>query len=76
MTFEPDRVRPVTFDSYSTLVDVEAAEAAAATLADRVPDPEAVSRRWRSRSLAYAFVASVIDASRPFDEMNRDAPEA
>jgi 2-haloacid dehalogenase len=73
MTFEPDRVRSVTFDSYSTLVDVEAA---AATLADRVPDPEAVSRRWRSRSLAYAFVASVIDASRPFDEMNRDAPGA
>ncbi|ELZ40856.1 haloacid dehalogenase [Halorubrum saccharovorum DSM 1137] len=70
MSFDPDRVRTVTFDSYSTLVDVEAAEAA---LADRVPDPEPVSRLWRSRSLAYTFVANAIDAYQPFYEMNRDA---
>ena len=70
MSFEPDRVRTVTFDSYSTLVDVEAAEAA---LADRVADPEPVSRLWRSRSLAYTFVANAVDAYQPFYEMNRDA---
>jgi 2-haloacid dehalogenase len=70
MPLDPDRVRTVTFDSYSTLVDVEAAEAA---LADRVPDPEPVSRLWRSRSLAYTFVANAIDAYQPFYEMNRDA---
>jgi 2-haloacid dehalogenase len=63
-------VSTVTFDSYSTLVDVDAAEAA---LADRVPDPEPVSRLWRSRSLAYTFVANQIDAYRPFYELNRDA---
>jgi 2-haloalkanoic acid dehalogenase type II len=70
MSFEPDRVRTVTFDSYSTLVDVEAAEAA---LADRVADPEPVSRLWRSRSLAYTFVANAVDAYQPFYQMNRDA---
>ncbi|WP_435096239.1 haloacid dehalogenase type II [Halorubrum sp. N11] len=70
MSLDPDRVQTVTFDSYSTLVDVEAAEAA---LADRVPDPEPVSRLWRSRSLAYTFVANAIDAYQPFYEMNRDA---
>jgi 2-haloacid dehalogenase len=70
MSFDPERVRTVTFDSYSTLVDVEAAEAA---LADRVSDPEPVSRLWRSRSLAYTFVANAIDAYEPFYEMNRDA---
>jgi 2-haloacid dehalogenase len=70
MAFDPDRVTTVTFDSYSTLVDVEAAEAA---LADRVPEPESVSRLWRSRSLAYTFVANQIDAYQPFYEMNRDA---
>ena len=70
MPLDPDRVQTVTFDSYSTLVDVEAAEAA---LADRVPDPEPVSRLWRSRSLAYTFVANAIDAYQPFYEMNRDA---
>ena len=63
MAFDPDRVSTVTFDSYSTLVDVEAAEAA---LADRVPDPEPVSRLWRSRSLAYAFVSNAVDAYQPF----------
>jgi len=70
MTFDPDRVTTITFDSYSTLVDVEAAETA---LADRVPDPESVSRLWRSRSLAYTFVANQVDAYQPFYEMNRDA---
>jgi len=70
MSFDPDRVTTVTFDSYSTLVDVEAAEAA---LADRVPDPEPVSALWRSRSLAYTFVANQIGAYQPFYEMNRDA---
>jgi 2-haloacid dehalogenase len=70
MALDADRVTTVTFDSYSTLVDVAAAEAA---LADRVPDPEPVSRLWRSRSLAYTFVANAIDAYQPFYEMNRDA---
>ena len=70
MSFDPDRVATVTFDSYSTLVDVDAAEDA---LADRVPDPEPVSALWRSRSLAYTFVANAVDAYQPFYEMNRDA---
>ncbi len=70
MSFDPERVTTVTFDSYSTLVDVDAAERA---LADRVADPEPVSRLWRSRSLAYTFVANQIDAYQPFYEMNRDA---
>jgi len=70
MTLDADRVRTVTFDSYSTLVDVDAAERA---LADRVEDPEPVSRLWRSRSLAYTFVANQTDAYQPFYEMNRDA---
>jgi len=39
MGFEPDQVSTVTFDSYSTLVDVDAAENA---LAERVDDPQPV----------------------------------
>ncbi len=70
MTIDTDRVRTVTFDSYSTLVDVDAAEQA---LADRVDDPEPVSRLWRSRSLAYTFVSNQVDAYQPFYEMNRNA---
>ncbi|XVH33520.1 haloacid dehalogenase type II (plasmid) [Haloferacaceae archaeon DSL9] len=70
MSFDPDRVRTVTFDSYSTLVDVDAAETA---LARRVDDPEPISKLWRARSLEYTFVANQIDAYQPFYEMNRDA---
>ncbi|EMA29776.1 haloacid dehalogenase type II [Haloarcula japonica] len=70
MPFDPDRVTTITFDSYSTIVDVEAAQKA---LADRVDDPRPVSRLWRSRSLAYTFLANQIDAYKPFYEMNRDA---
>ena len=70
MEFDPGQVSTVTFDSYSTLVDVDAAEKA---LSDRVADPEPVSKLWRARSLEYTFVANAIDAYQPFYEMNRDA---
>ncbi|WP_042661825.1 haloacid dehalogenase type II [Haloferax sp. ATB1] len=70
MGFDSAQVSTVTFDSYSTLVDVDAAEKA---LADRVEDPQPVSKLWRARSLEYTFVANAIDAYQPFYEMNRDA---
>jgi len=70
MTFDAERVSTVTFDSYSTLVDVEAAQTA---LAERVADPEPVSRLWRARSLEYTMVANFVDAYQPFYEVNRDA---
>ena len=72
MAFDPDRVSTITFDSYSTIVDVDAVEAA---LAAHVDDPEPVSRLWRARSLEYTFVANHTDAYQPFYEMNRDALE-
>ena len=62
----------VTFDSYSTLVDVEAVEAA---LSDAVDDPEPVSNHWRSRSLLYTIVANEIDAYDTFYALNRAALE-
>ncbi|MEF8778193.1 MAG: haloacid dehalogenase type II [Natronomonas sp.] len=70
MPFDPEQVTTITFDSYSTLVDVDAAENA---LADRVDNPEPVSKLWRARSLEYTFVANQTDAYQPFYEMNRDA---
>ena len=72
MAFDPEAVSTVTFDSYSTLVDVDAAEKA---LAERVSDPEPISKLWRARSLEYTFVANHVDAYQPFYEMNRDALE-
>ncbi|WP_435316808.1 haloacid dehalogenase type II [Haloarchaeobius sp. TZWSO28] len=70
MSFDQSQVSTVTFDSYSTLVDVDAAEDA---LAARVEDPEPVSRLWRARSLEYTFVGNHVDVYKPFYEVNRDA---
>ncbi|QSW99744.1 haloacid dehalogenase type II [Haloterrigena alkaliphila] len=70
MAFAPDRVTTITFDSYSTIVDVDAAVQA---LTDHVDDPEPVSTLWRLRSLEYTLVANYLDAYQPFYEMNRDA---
>jgi 2-haloacid dehalogenase len=72
MSFDPDRVETLTFDSYGTLVDVAAVEAALANV-DGVTDPEPVSNHWRSRSLLYTMVANAIDAYQPFYELNRAA---
>lgn len=66
------QVETVTFDSYSTLVDVAAVESA---LADVVDDPEPVSNHWRSRSLLYTTVANEVDAYDTFYALNRAALE-
>ncbi|MFC7133820.1 MULTISPECIES: haloacid dehalogenase type II [Salinibaculum] len=70
MSFDDEAVTTLTFDSYSTLVDVDAA---AQALAARVEDPEPVSKLWRSRSIEYTLVSNHIDAYQTFYEMNRDA---
>ncbi len=72
MAFDADLVTTVTFDSYSTLVDVNAVEAA---LADHhaVDDPEPISRTWRERSIQYTLVGNQTDTYKPFYEVNRDA---
>lgn len=67
-----DSIKTITFDSYSTLVDVEAVETA---LADRVDDPEPISQHWRSRSLLYTLVTNEIDQYDSFYALNRAALE-
>lgn len=70
MAFDAEQATTVTFDSYSTIVDVDSVDGA---LAEHVEDPEPVSRLWRARSLEYTFVANQIDAYQPFYEMLHDA---
>ena len=66
MPFDPERVETVTFDSYSTLVDVGAARE---RLAAHVENPTLVAGRWRARALAYTFVTDALDDYRPFSEL-------
>ena len=66
MTFEADRVRTLTIDSYSTVVDFRAA---ARALDGRVEDPEAVAAVWRERSLTYGSMSNSLGGYEPFREM-------
>jgi 2-haloacid dehalogenase len=63
---ELDRVETVTFDSYTTLVDVDAAAEVLADRVETIENPEAVSRLWRSRNMMYSVIANDIDAYHPF----------
>lgn len=58
MSFDPDAVETIAFDSYGTLVDVSTVEH---RLSEYVDDPSAVSTIWRDRSLTYAMVGNAID---------------
>lgn len=72
MTFDPDLVEAVTFDSYSTLVDIATTIEA---LDGHVEEPIRVGRTWRIQSLIYAFAASAMDQYEPFWDLCRYALE-
>ncbi|WP_049925803.1 haloacid dehalogenase type II [Halopiger goleimassiliensis] len=75
MTFDPDAVKTLAFDSYGTLVDVSGvAESLSEHLDDH--DPSLVARIWRQRSLANAMVGNAIGEYDAFYEMNRQALRA
>ncbi|NUC71607.1 haloacid dehalogenase type II [Haloterrigena sp. SYSU A558-1] len=72
MSFDPDAVETLAFDSYGTLVDVAAV---AEPISERVDefDPSLVAKIWRQRSLANAMVGNAIGEYDAFYEMNRNA---
>lgn len=70
MSFDPDAVETIAFDSYGTIVDVTAVEE---PLSEYVDSPGAVSKLWRNRSLLYAMVGNAIEEYDSFYEMNRHA---
>ena len=74
MTFSPERVSTVTFDSYSTLVDVTPAtfEDVLTSVTD---DPQPVAELWRRRSLEYAKTSNYVGGYQPFYDFNRAALE-
>ena len=72
MAFDPDRVTTITFDSYSTLVDVDATAAALTEHTD-IDDPTPISQTWRERSMQYTLVANHLEEYETFYEINRDA---
>ncbi len=72
MSFDPDAVEAIAFDSYGTLVDVSAVAEPLSEYVDDY-DPELVARLWRERSLSYAIVGNAVGEYDSFYEMNRHA---
>lgn len=70
MALQKERIRAVTVDSYSTLLDVDSA---ANALGGIVPNPARIAALWRQQSLFYAITCNLIGSYQTFYELNRAA---
>lgn len=70
MALDTEPVRAITFDSFSTIVDVDST---ATAVEGYVDDPTAFAREWHSRAANYGMVANYIDAYETYYDLHRDA---
>jgi len=70
MPLDTDAVDLVTFDSFSTLVDVDST---ARAVEARVDDPVAFAREWHARAANYGMAANHLDAYATYYDLHRDA---
>lgn len=66
-----NRSKTVTYDSYTTLVDVYSQAEVLEEKVDGIEHPEFVSRVWRSRNMMLTVIANDIDAYQPFYEIQK-----
>ena len=69
---DPDRIETVTFDSFSTLVDVDST---ATAVEGYVDDPVSFAREWHARAAYYGTISNHIDAYETYFDLHRDALE-
>lgn len=65
-----DRIETITFDSFSTIVDMDST---ATAVEGYVDDSVAFAREWYSRAANYSMVANHIDAYETYYDLHRDA---
>lgn len=70
MSLHPSEISCVTFDSFSTLVDVDST---ALAITEYVDDPITIAREWHDRAAAYGMIANYIDAYDTYYNLHRDA---
>lgn len=73
MSLDTDAVETITFDSFTTLVDVGTSTQRA--LADYVDDPDPIVTRWRTRAVDYRMVSTFTDTYETYEETTREALE-
>ncbi|MDY6817733.1 MAG: haloacid dehalogenase type II [Halobacteriales archaeon] len=72
MALDSGQIETITFDSFSTLVDVDSTAPAVAPYVD---DPIPFAREWHSRAATYGMIANYIDAYETYFQLHRDALE-
>lgn len=72
MVLDTDAIETVTFDSFSTLVDLDST---APAVADYVDDPHSFAHEWHARAVYYSLIANGIDAYETYYQLHRDALE-
>jgi 2-haloacid dehalogenase len=68
MTLDTEPIEVVTFDSFSTLVDVEST---AVAVEDYVDEARAFAREWHARAAYYGIIANHVDAYHTYEEFHR-----
>lgn len=71
MSLDTERIETITFDSFTTIVDVLAATRR--KLAEHVDDPESVRDLWRARAVDYRMVSNFVDEYEPYMQTTREA---
>lgn len=72
MTLDESRVEVVTFDSFSTLVDVDST---ATAVEEHVDDAIGFAREWHARAVNYGMVANHTGVYEPYYDLHRHALE-
>lgn len=70
---DSNRVKAISFDSFTTLVDVQASTASA--LESHLDDPLPVVKLWRHRAIEYRMVSTFTDKYESYEETTREALE-
>ena len=73
MTLDTDRIETVTFDSFTTLVDVLSSTHRA--LSRYVDNPDPIGTIWRERAVEYRMVSNYVDEYERYDRTTREALE-
>jgi 2-haloacid dehalogenase len=70
MSLDPESIETITFDSFSTVVDIDST---APAVEGYVDDPIAFAREWHTRAANYGTIANHIDAYGTYYDLHKDA---
>lgn len=73
MPIDTDIAEAITFDSFTTLVDVETSTKR--VLSEHTDDPDRIANLWRARAIDYRMVSTFTGVYQTYEETTRDALE-